>query len=107
MSEEEFAVILTEIKELRRTIAHAVEHIARQESEIVGLQWFMEQKQLASAGELDAASEKGARLLESPGNVPEKPPSILEKHPRATQHLIAHSGSSRVTHGRCRHRANA
>jgi hypothetical protein len=63
MSEEEFAVILHEFRQLRRALSEAVGQITHQEGEIKALQWLIEEKRLATPDELDAACEKGARLI--------------------------------------------
>jgi hypothetical protein len=59
MSEEEFAIILAEIKQLRHGIAEAVKQIVHQEGEIEALQCLIEQKGLATADELRVARRQG------------------------------------------------
>jgi hypothetical protein len=63
MTDEEFAVILTELKQLRKGIADAIGEIVHQQGEIQALRWILERKGMATADELDEASAEGARQL--------------------------------------------
>jgi hypothetical protein len=65
MSDEEFEVILAELKQLRQAITDAVCEIVHQESEIQALHWLLQHKGIATAEELDNASEEGARQVDS------------------------------------------
>lgn len=56
MTEQEFEIILSELRHLRKAIAGAVQQIVHQESEINALRHLLEERGLASAEELAAAS---------------------------------------------------
>jgi hypothetical protein len=64
MSDEEFEVILSEMKQLRTAITDAVDEIVCQRSEIQALQWLLQRKRIATAQELDAAREEGKRQVD-------------------------------------------
>ena len=63
MSDEEFEVILAELKQLRKAITDSVNEIVHQESEIQALRWLLQHKRIATEEELDTASEEGARQV--------------------------------------------
>jgi hypothetical protein len=63
MSDEEFEVILAELRQLRKAIADSVDEIVHQESEIQALHWLLQRKGVATEEELDTASEEGARQV--------------------------------------------
>ena len=63
MTDEEFAVILVELKQLRKGITDAIGEIVHQQGEIQALRWILERKGMATADELDEASAEGARQL--------------------------------------------
>ena len=63
MSEEEFAVLLAEFRELRRTISAAVAQIAHHEEELEALHLLLKHKPFATAEEFDAANLEARRTL--------------------------------------------
>jgi hypothetical protein len=63
MTDEEFGVILAELKQLRKGIADAIGEIVHHQGEIQALRWILERKGMATADELDEASAEGARQL--------------------------------------------
>lgn len=63
MSDEEFEVILAELRQLRKAITDSVGQIVYQESEIQALRWLLQHKRIATEEELDTASEEGARQV--------------------------------------------
>jgi hypothetical protein len=93
MTDEEFAVILTELKQLRKGIADAIGEIVHQQGEIQALRWILERKGMATADELDEASAEGARQLNhfldqsksADGNVPR--PRLPPEHDRRKPYL--------------------
>jgi len=58
MTDQEFEVILSEVKQMRKAIAGAVQQIVHQESEINALRLLLEERGLASADEIAAASHE-------------------------------------------------
>ena len=64
MSDEEFEVILAELRQLRKAIADSVCEIVHQESEIQALHWLLQHKGITTDEELEAASEEGARQVD-------------------------------------------
>jgi hypothetical protein len=64
MSDEEFEAILSEMKQLRTAITGAVDEIVCQQSEIQALHWLLQRKGIATAQELDAASDEGKRQVD-------------------------------------------
>ncbi len=63
MSDEEFEVILAELRQLRKAITDSVAEIVHQESEIQALHWLLQHKRIATEEELETASEEGARQV--------------------------------------------
>ena len=61
MSDEEFEVILAELRQLRRAVTDSVAEIVHQQTEIRALHWLLEQKGIATAQELENAKVEGAR----------------------------------------------
>jgi hypothetical protein len=92
MTEEEFEIILAEVRQLRRAIAGTVHQIVHQQGEIQALRWVLEHKGLATAEELDVASDEGAwqlrQTLDKPeSGDPEDTPSrfsIVQGRPKAS-----------------------
>jgi hypothetical protein len=112
MSEEEFAIILAEIKQLRNGIAEAVKQIVHQEGEIEALQCLIEQKGLATADELSVAGDKGARLIHAFLQESDDDSSRTPSHPVQNGLRIARSAGARNeprnrTQRNCRRRVKA
>jgi len=108
MSEQEFAVLLAEFRQLRRAISDAVTQILHQEEEIKALQWFIQQKRLATQEELEVASREGARLVEKClGESYEELERSLGKMPgdSGLSHVAGrHDSSRKRANGACRRR---
>lgn len=64
MTEEEFAVILVEIRQLRKGITEAVKQIVRQETEINAMRTLLVERKLASPEQIDQASQESECVLE-------------------------------------------
>ena len=64
MTEQEFEVILHELKHVRRAISEAVQQIVHQETEINALRLLLEERGVASADELADASVRSGRELQ-------------------------------------------
>lgn len=63
MSEEEFEVILAELRQLRKAFSESVGEIVHQQTEIRALQWLLQSKGVATALELEDAKVEGARQV--------------------------------------------
>lgn len=64
MSDEEFELVLSELKQLRTAVTDAVDEIVCQRSEIQALQWLLQRKGIATTREMDAACEEGKRQVD-------------------------------------------
>lgn len=63
MSDEEFEVILAELRQIRKAITEAVNEIVHQEGEIQALHWLLQHKGITTVEELDDARKEGTRLV--------------------------------------------
>ena len=63
MSDQEFEVILAELRQLRKAISDSVGEIVNQQSEIHALRWLLQSKGIATAQELESAKIEGVRQV--------------------------------------------
>lgn len=96
MSDEEFEIILAELRQLRRALTESVAEIVHQQSEIRALHWLLEQKGIATAQELESAKVEGARevTLILSQNATEGPDTPLHAARDAREHF-RHRGHHR------------